>query len=58
MIVEKDSATLGYKTEYSVPLNADHHTICKPVSREDDNYIAIASCLQKLITDYGKEGMF
>lgn len=58
MIVEKDSATLGYKDEYSIPLNADHHTICKPISRDDVRYIAIVNWLQKLIADYQDEGNF
>ena len=37
MIFEKESGVLGYTHELSSPLNADHHSICKVKSKEDDN---------------------
>ena len=46
IIVERESATLGYPQEQSVPLNADHHTICKFRSREDENYRGVKGILQ------------
>ena len=46
IIVEKDSGVLGYPQETSNPLNADHHTICKFKSWEDENYISVKSMLQ------------
>jgi hypothetical protein len=29
LIVDKDSATLGYREEKQIPVNADHRSICK-----------------------------
>ena len=46
IIVEKESGVLGYPQETSSPLNADHHTICKFKSREDENYISVKSMLK------------
>ena len=46
IIVEKDSGVLGYPQETSNPLNADHHTICKFKSWEDENYISVKGMLQ------------
>ena len=46
IIVERESATLGYPKEQSVPLNADHHTICKFRSQDDENYRSIKGILQ------------
>lgn len=46
LIVEKESGVLGYPQEMSNPLNADHHTICKFKSREDQNYISVKSVLK------------
>ena len=46
LIVEKESAVLGYPHEISNPLNADHHTICKFKSREDANYTSVKNVLK------------
>lgn len=46
LIVEKESAILGYPQETSNPLNADHHTICKFKSREGGNYISVRNMLK------------
>jgi len=45
-IVEKESGILGYPQETSVPLDADHHTICKFESRNDPNYIKVKNILK------------
>ena len=45
-VVEKESGVLGYPQETSNPLNADHHTICKFKSREDENYITVKSMIK------------
>ncbi|KAF8246560.1 hypothetical protein K440DRAFT_585643, partial [Wilcoxina mikolae CBS 423.85] len=49
-VVDKDSAILGYSSEYSVGVDADHHTICKFSSRQDLGYLSVLSALQKLIS--------
>ena len=46
MIVEKDSAVLGYPREKSQPLNADHRGICKFETPLDPNYVALRDVLQ------------
>jgi WD40 repeat protein/pimeloyl-ACP methyl ester carboxylesterase len=46
LIVEKDSAVLGYPHEVSAPMDADHHTICKFRDRSDPNYIKVRALLK------------
>ena len=46
IVVEKESATLGYPQELSSPLNADHHNICKFKNKHDPNYRIVASILK------------
>lgn len=45
LVVEKESGVLGYPQETSNALNADHHSICKFKSREDENYV----CVKRMI---------
>ena len=56
MIVSKDSAMLGYSEEKSIPLDADHHDVCKFSSREDPNYRSVVSVLKTLVSGYLNEG--
>lgn len=46
MVVEKDSSILGYPGEISKGLDADHHTVVKFDSRQDDKYLAVRNYLQ------------
>ncbi|KAI9774250.1 MAG: hypothetical protein M1839_001752 [Geoglossum umbratile] len=55
-IVEKDSGVLGYPQETSSPLNADHHTICKFKSREDENYVSVKNILKLWASRIRSEG--
>ena len=48
MVVEKDSAVLGYPKEISRPLYADHHGVCKYSSPEDANYVSVRNALGNL----------
>ncbi|KAL7905856.1 WD40 repeat-containing protein [Trichoderma velutinum] len=50
MIVEKDSSVLGYPTEISRPLNADHRGVCKYSSPHDINYISVRNALKSLVS--------
>ena len=52
MIVEKDSAILGYPNETSRALNANHHDVCKFTSPNDTNYHSVTSALRSLITSF------
>ncbi|GIJ87379.1 hypothetical protein Asppvi_006285 [Aspergillus pseudoviridinutans] len=45
LIVDPDSATLGYPKERRIPLNADHRSICKFEAPTDPNYILIRNAL-------------
>ena len=46
IIVEKESAILGYPQELSNSLNADHHSICKFRNRDDPNYVTVIGLLK------------
>ncbi|KAI9770636.1 MAG: hypothetical protein M1840_003228 [Geoglossum simile] len=48
MIVGKDSGVLNYPKEISSPLNADHHTVCKYRSPDDENYVVVTNLLRQL----------
>ncbi|KAH8646721.1 NACHT and WD domain protein [Xylariales sp. PMI_506] len=46
MIVSSDSAILGYPTEISSSLNADHHGVCKFSGANDPNYELVRNVLR------------
>ncbi|KAI0008496.1 hypothetical protein F4779DRAFT_449667 [Xylariaceae sp. FL0662B] len=52
MILDEDSAKLGYPGEISRSLNADHHGVCKFVSPEDTNYRAVLGALKTLVSSH------
>ncbi|KLU86620.1 NACHT and WD domain-containing protein [Magnaporthiopsis poae ATCC 64411] len=52
MIVEKSSAVLGYPSEISVGMDADHHTVCKYRDRSDPNFRRIRGVLRKWAFDF------
>jgi len=58
MIVEKDSAVLGYPNEKSQPVDANHREICKFDRRTDSSYLSIRNVLASITSDIVKEGMF
>ncbi|KAI0431150.1 NACHT and WD domain protein [Xylaria sp. FL1042] len=45
LIVDPDSATLGYPEEKQIPMNADHRSICKFATPSDPNYIVLRDAL-------------
>lgn len=45
LIVDPDSAVLGYREEKQMPMNADHRSICKFETPADPNYIAFRNAL-------------
>lgn len=49
MVLEKDSAILGYPKEISRPLHADHHGVCKFSGPEDPNYISVRNAIGTLL---------
>lgn len=55
-IVDRDSAVLGYPTESSSGLDADHHSICKFSGINDPNYIHVRDVLRMFLTRYDVNG--
>lgn len=49
LIVDKDSAILGYENEVSAPMDADHHTICKFKDRQDSNFLKLRGVLKSWV---------
>ncbi|KAE8331929.1 hypothetical protein BDV39DRAFT_217846 [Aspergillus sergii] len=49
LIVDPDSATLSYREEHQIPLDADHRSICKFESPQDPNYITVRNALASTI---------
>lgn len=50
MIVEKQSALLGYPNEISQPLTANHQDICKFAHPDDPNYKSVRGALRSLVS--------
>ncbi|KAJ5818486.1 hypothetical protein N7474_004077 [Penicillium riverlandense] len=54
LIVDPESAVLGYREENQIPMTADHRSICKFDTPEDSNYAllrnALASTVSKIAT--------
>ncbi|KAK4209026.1 hypothetical protein QBC37DRAFT_431000 [Rhypophila decipiens] len=50
IIVDPESAILGYREERQVPMNADHRSICKFETPHDQNYTTIRNSLISTIT--------
>ncbi len=57
MVLDKESSILGYPGEISKSLNADHHDVCKYISREDANYVGVRNALQTLARNLQFKGM-
>ncbi|KAF4998146.1 hypothetical protein FDECE_11881 [Fusarium decemcellulare] len=57
-VVDKTSATLGYRNEEVSPMDANHRTVCKFHDREDNNYRkvrnALANALEFLQAEEGE----
>ncbi|BCS04131.1 NACHT and WD domain protein [Aspergillus luchuensis] len=45
LIVDPNSATLGYREEQQIPLGADHRSICKFDALTDPNYVTVRNAL-------------
>jgi WD40 repeat protein len=49
MVLDKDSSILGYPSEISKPLEADHPNMCKYSSPADSNYLSVKNAIQSLV---------
>lgn len=58
LIVEKESATLGYDGEQQIPMYADHRSICKFDSKSDSNYKTIRNVLSQIVQNTIKQRMY
>ncbi|RYP02215.1 hypothetical protein DL764_005895 [Monosporascus ibericus] len=58
MILDEDSAKLGYPGEISRSLNADHHGVCKFDTPENPNYRAVLGALKSLVTSYSDNNSY
>lgn len=54
LIVDPDSATLGYREEKQMPMNADHRSICKFETPTDPNYIFLRNALASTVQSISK----
>lgn len=50
MVLEKESSVLGYPSEVSRSLQADHHDVCKYSTPVDANYISVRNAISSLAT--------
>ena len=49
LIVDPESATLGYREEKQMPINADHRSICKFETPTDPNYQVLRNALASTV---------
>lgn len=56
MIVDENSAILGYPTERVLSLNADHRNMCKFGSKDDPNYIILRNAFIQTIDKISTPG--
>lgn len=57
LIVDPDSATLGYREEKQMPMHADHRSICKFETPIDTNYVVLRNALASTVQSISKLGM-
>ncbi len=57
LIVDPDSATLGYREEKQIPMNADHRSICKFETPTDRNYVILRNALVSTVNSISKLSM-
>ncbi|KAG9236956.1 hypothetical protein BJ875DRAFT_455082 [Amylocarpus encephaloides] len=55
-VLEKTSSILGYPSETSKPLNADHNHVCKYETIQDSNYISVRNALKTLVSTLRASG--
>ncbi|CAG8902274.1 unnamed protein product [Penicillium egyptiacum] len=50
LIVDPESAVLGYREEKQIPMTADHRSICKFDTPEDPNYVILRNSLASTVS--------
>lgn len=56
LIVDPESAILGYPKEQQVPMSADHRSICKFETQTDPNYVIIRNALATTVQAISQRG--
>lgn len=56
LIVDPDSATLGYREERQMPMEADHRSICKFETSSDPNYVILRNALAFTVNEISQLG--
>jgi hypothetical protein len=56
MIVNQQSATLGYVNEQRMPLNKNHRGVCKFEKPTDRDFITLRNVLSQTVDSILKEG--
>jgi hypothetical protein len=56
LVLDPESAKLGYPGEISRSLNADHYNVCKFDSPDDPAYKAILGALKTVVASYSTTG--
>jgi pimeloyl-ACP methyl ester carboxylesterase len=51
LVVDRDSAVLGYPSECIMPLQANHRQMCKFSSPQDANYVSVRNVLAVIVAD-------
>ena len=54
-VVPHDSAVLGYPNEISMPMHADHRSMCKFSSQQDSNYTSFRNVLAAIVGELSAE---
>lgn len=57
LIVDPDSATLGYREEKQMPMKADHRSICKFKAPADPQYVFLRNALVSTVNGISKLGI-
>ena len=55
IVVERDSAILGYFNEISAPLNANHAHVSKYPSPDDPNYLTVKNVIKSMVERFRKK---
>ncbi|MCJ1396233.1 hypothetical protein MMC18_009122 [Xylographa bjoerkii] len=57
LIVDPDSAILGYREEKQMPMNADHRSICKFETLTDPNYVILRNAFASTVQSISRLGI-
>lgn len=56
-VAEAESSILGYPGEITIPLDADHLSICKYETSSDSSYVEVSNILKTIVLKISQKGM-